>query len=223
MLQYCERTVLSHSHMPSRNSLKEFAPQEYYHVYNRGVEKRIIFIDDNDYAVFLGLLKKYLSGENHNTGNRHIFENLSGQVDLLAYCLMPNHFHLLLYQITEDGVTKLMRRVITGYVMYFNNRYQRVGSLFQGRYKASRINADTYLHHISRYIHLNPDDYRQWPYSSLPYYLKEKKAAWVQPKQIMELFNNDASSYKEFMQDYEESKKELDILKWQLADSLENM
>src|SRR3989344_3225041 len=216
MLQYCERTVLSHSHMPSRNSLKEFAPQEYYHVYNRGVEKRIIFIDDNDYAVFLGLLKKYLSGENHNTGNRHIFENLSGQVDLLAYCLMPNHFHLLLYQITEDGVTKLMRRVITGYVMYFNNRYQRVGSLFQGRYKASRINADTYLHHISRYIHLNPDDYRSWAYSSYSVYMGAKKTKWVNTGPILGLFNDDRKEYQEFLDDYVDTKAELAILKHQL-------
>jgi putative transposase len=209
--------------MPSRNILKEFAPSEHYHVYNRGVEKRVIFLDDNDYAVFLGLLKKYLTGDKHNTENRHIFENLNGQVRLLAYCLMPNHFHLLLYQTTQDGVTKLMRRVITGYVMYFNNRYQRVGSLFQGRYKASRINADDYLHHISRYIHLNPDNYTEWPYSSLPYYLGKKESSWVQPKQILELFDNNTQTYIEFLRDYEESKKELSVLKWQLANDPDDM
>lgn len=207
------------SHMPAKNIIKEFAPDEYYHVYNRGVEKRIIFLDDNDYTVFLGLLKKYLSGKNDNNINRHKFNNLGKEVRLLAYCLMPNHFHLLLYQTTEDAITKLMRRVITGYAMYFNNRYQRIGGLFQGRYKASRINADAYLQHISRYIHLNPDDYLGWSYSSLPYYLGEKKAVWVQPEQVLELFSNDPIEYKEFLHDYEDSKKELDILKWQLANN----
>src|SRR5688500_15922249 len=117
--------------MPSRNTVKEFAAEHYYHVYNRGVEKRKIFLDDRDYIVFLGLMKKYLSGKNNNKNNRHIFQSLTGQLDLLAYCLMPNHFHLLFYQRDKDAITKLMHRVSTGYVMYFNNRYQRVGGLFQ--------------------------------------------------------------------------------------------
>src|SRR3990167_5250179 len=123
--------------MPSRNTVKEFAPDHYYHIYNRGVEKRQIFLDDQDYTVFIGLIKKYLTGQNNNKNNRHKFENLSGQVELLAYCLSPNHFHLLLYQTDKDAISKLMRRLSTGYVMYFNNRYTRVGGLFQGIYKAS--------------------------------------------------------------------------------------
>lgn len=210
--------------MPSKNIVKEFAPDQYYHLYNRGVEKREIFLDNQDYIVFIGLLKKYLSGIDDNRTNRHKFDNLAEHVNLLAYCLMPNHIHLLLYQRTEDGITKLMRRVMTGYVMYFNEKYQRVGSLFQGRYKASHVNEDGYLHHISRYIHMNPEDYNKWPYSSLRYYTTaNKKPRWLNTKTIMKLFDNDINQYRQFLQDYETHKYELSVLKWQLANNPEDL
>ena len=82
--------------MASRNTVREFTENTYYHVYNRGVEKRVIFLDEQDYTVFLGLLKKYLVGENYNKANRHKPVTIGSEVQLLAYCLMPNHFHLLL-------------------------------------------------------------------------------------------------------------------------------
>ena len=82
--------------MPSRNVVKEFAAEQYYHLYNRGVEKRQIFLDEQDYTVFIGLMKKYLTGITDRKLHWHKFDNLSEHVDLLAYCLMPNHFHLLL-------------------------------------------------------------------------------------------------------------------------------
>lgn len=210
--------------MPSKNIVKEFADDQYYHVYNRGVEKRRIFLDDQDYTVFLGLLKKYLSGENDNKSNRHKFTRLDNKVQLLSYCLMPNHFHLLLYHIQGQGVTQLMRRVGTGYAMYFNDRYKRVGPLFQGIYKASHINEDGYLHHISRYIHMNPEDYNSWPYSSLCYYIGTTKTpAWLHPQAIMELFDNDKVQYQEYLKGYEDSKDELSVLKWQLANDPDEM
>ena len=208
--------------MPSRNLVRDFAPDTYYHVYNRGVEKRTIFLDEQEYTVFLGLLKKYLTGHNHNPNNRHkrSSTDLSAHASLLAYCLMPNHFHLLLYQKSEQGVTQLLRRVSTGYAMYFNQRYKRVGGLFQSRFKASAINADSYLHHISRYIHMNPKDYKTWPYSSFRYYDGTgKSATWLNTAPILELFENDPNQYQTFLEDYLDTKKELDELKWQIANS----
>lgn len=207
--------------MPSRNTIREFAPEQYYHLYNRGVEKRNIFFDDQDYTVFLGLLKKYLTGENPNKNNRHAFTKLTGKVDLLAYSLLPNHFHLLVYQTDSDAVTQLMRRISVGYVMYFNNRYKRVGGLFQGKFRASLIDKDGYLHHVSRYIHLNPDNYEVWPYSSFAYYQGRKKARWLKTEPILSLFNGNRSEYLDFVSDYEASKREIDLLKWQLADGSE--
>ncbi len=207
--------------MPARNTVKEFVEQSYYHVYNRGVEKRIIFLDEQDYTVFLGLLKKYLIGENHNKNNRHAFTPLTSAVSLLSYCLMPNHFHLLLYQYEATGITQLMRRVNTGYVMYFNEKYNREGRLFQGTYKAAQINADAYLHHISRYIHLNPDDYLHWPYSSLPYYAGEREAAWLNTAPILDLFENNRATYMEFVAEYVDTRNELAVLKHQLASKVD--
>lgn len=207
--------------MPSRNTIREFDEHQYYHVFNRGVEKRLIFLDDKDYTVFLGLLKKYLTGENHSPKNRHKYPTLNNKVKLLAYCLMPNHFHLLLYQTDAQGITDLMRRVAVGYAMYFNNRYNRVGGLFQGKYKASLINKDAYLQHISRYIHLNPDNYKEWPYSSYLYYNSTKQADWLSQQFILDLFDGDRQAYLNFVADYESSKQELEILKWQLANSTE--
>ena len=209
--------------MPSRNLIREFEENAYYHVYNRGVEKRTIFLDDQDYTVFLGLLKKYLLGVQTSKTNRHLVKRIDDQVQLLAYCLMPNHFHLLLHQTSSSGVSTLMRRVATGYSMYFNNRYNRVGSLFQGTYKASRINADAYLHHISRYIHMNPDNYQVWPYSSYKNYLGQRKQDWLQPEAVLDIFYNDPKQYQEFLSDYAETRDERNILKWQLANNPEEI
>ncbi len=206
--------------MPSRNTVREFTAEQYYHIFNRGVENRIIFVDDQDYIVFIGLLKKYLSGQNHNKNNRHKFLPLTGELELLAYCLMPTHFHLLVFQKTEDAIVKLMRRVAIGYVMYFNDRYKRVGGLFQARYKAALIDEEAYLHHISRYIHLNPKEYKQWPYSSLQYYQKRQSAKWLNTQRILDLFNS-RREYLDFVADYEANKRELDLLKWQLANGSE--
>lgn len=203
--------------MPSRNIVKEFADGQYYHLYNRGVEKREIFQDTQDYKVFLGLLRKYLTGENRNKNNRHPIKYLGDDVQLLAYCLMPNHYHLLLYQAQASGVTELLRRVSTGYVMYFNKKYGRVGSLFQGIYKASLVDKDEYLHHVSRYIHLNPKDYKNWQYSSVEYYAGNKKAVWLKDEPILELFENNRKTYFDFLDNYQEHKEELDSLRWQLA------
>lgn len=203
--------------MPSKNRVKTYAAESYYHVYNRGVEGRRIFLEEKDYVVFLNLLKRYLSGDETKDLSGRIFDDLSVEVDLLAYCLMPTHFHLLLYQTTEQGMTRLLRRLMTSYSMYFNKKYKRFGTLFQDRFKASLISRDDYLQHISRYLHLNPRDYRTWKYSSLPYYFNKKSADWLKPAKITALFG--PGEYARFMADYEAHKAILDELKYELADT----
>lgn len=207
---YGQGRTLSVSKMPSKYTLRVFSENAYYHVFNRGVEKRIIFNNDSDYKLFLHLLKFYLSPQNEAI--THPLEdypepnikpvktrpltNLHREVELVAYCLMPNHFHLLIKQLTRNGMTKLMRSLSTTYTMYFNKKYQRVGSLFQGKYKAALINQDSYLLHLSRYVHLNPitaglltgSDPVRWPYSSYQYYLGYKKADWVKPEIVLKFF-----------------------------------
>lgn len=201
--------------MPGKNIVKTYVADGYYHVYNRGVNKQDIFKDDDDYRVFLNLFKRYLDDVPHkdNKGREYIW--LHEQITLAAYCLMPNHFHLLIMQKEPDAMTQLLRNVCTTYTTYFNKKHKRVGSLFQGVYKASRITNDAYLQHISRYIHLNPDDYKSWDYSSYKYFLGKAKAAWISPKLILDMFEGE--SYADFVADYEDHKQMLDEIKSELA------
>ena len=203
--------------MPSRNIVKSFAPDNYYHVYNRGVAKQVIYHDDEDYAVFLNLLKRYLDTEPHVDKYGRTYEVMRNQVELLAYCLMPNHFHLLFYLHDDKAITKLLRAVCSAYTNFYNTKYKRVGTLFQGRYKASCITSDEYLQHISRYIHLNPKEYLGWSYSSLNAYLGKQTVNWVQTERIMNLFKG-KTEYLAFTQDYAGHKAVLDEIKHELAD-----
>ena len=202
--------------MPSRNRIKDYVADSYYHIYNRGVNKRIIFKDERDFAAFLNLLKRYLDSEPTKDNKGREYEWLSKRMELLAFCLMPNHFHLLIYQRDPEAMTRLLRGVGTSYSGYFNRRYKRTGPLFQGRFRASLIGQDSYLQHISRYIHLNPQNFRSWEFSSLPYYLGHKRAGWVRPDRILDMFTK--GEYLEFVNDYEGQKRAMEEIRSQLAD-----
>jgi putative transposase len=187
--------------MPARNVTKQYQEDAYYHIYNRGVEKRVIFKDDQDYKMFLSFLKRHLSRQTEPNGRNQVYESYAGRVELLAYCLMPNHYHLLFYLNNDTkAITELMRKVAGTYTSYFNRRYNRVGYLFQGTYKASQIDNDAYLLHISRYIHRNPEDYYNWPYSSLQYYIGDWKSDWVIPDRIYKLY--EWGTYEAFLNEY---------------------
>lgn len=205
--------------MPSKNLIRQFAPDSYYHIYNRGVEKRDIFLDNEDYTVFLNILKRHLSPESQQDRYGRQFENLSEGLELLAFCLMPNHFHLFVYQHSDgEAFTKLMRRVAVAYTGYFNKKYHRVGPLFQSAFKAKRIESDDYLQHISRYIHLNPRSYARYEWSSLPYYTGKSSAGWVRPGRVLEFFKNQ-KEYMKFVDDYKDYKATLDEVKTFLSNS----
>jgi putative transposase len=139
------------------------APGEYYHIYNRGTEKRDIFSSYSDYERFLCLL--YLCNGEIVVDLKRQGRTLSDVaeigrgaplVDICAYCLMPNHFHLLMREVQEDGISRFMQRLTTGYTMYFNKRHERSGALFQGKFKATHSDNDAYLKYLISYIHLNP-------------------------------------------------------------------
>ncbi len=138
-----------------------FVPGEYYHIYNRGNSKQKIFRNEEDYARFVALL--YVTNGTSSIDLRGInregvfsFERGESQVAIGAYCLMPNHFHILLTPHTDDGVKNFMLKLSTGYSMYFNKKYFRTGSLFEGRFKSEYVNEDRYLKYLFSYIHLNP-------------------------------------------------------------------
>lgn len=195
--------------MPTRNSVKAYTPDSFYHLYTRGVNKQAIFRDDVDKILFLSLLKRYLSAEKTRHPKHATYTSYADTVDLLAYCLMDNHIHLLVYLYDDtEAITGLMRRVMTTYSVYFNKKYDRLGPLFQSRYLASPIDSDAYLHHISRYIHRNPKMWSEYTYSSLHYYMSEAHADWVKPSRILELFDNDSQRYFEFVASMDDDDEE---------------
>lgn len=203
--------------MPGRNVIKEYVAESYYHIYNRGVNKNNIFHDRQDRIVFLGLIKRYLGDESEKKPNRELYPSYKDEIELLAYCLMNNHFHFFVYQESPTAITDFMKSLSVAYSMYFNRRYKRVGAVFQQRYRAVRITNDPQLLHLSRYIHMNPQNYALYDWSSLPYYLNAKTASWVKPNKILELFGK--NDYLAFLKEYENKREELASFKQILANA----
>lgn len=140
-----------------------FVPGEFYHIYNRGIDKREIFVDASDYARFQSLLfvgntdmsisLKDLYRQGVNPFELDVDNKL---VSIGAYCLMPNHFHILATPLIDNGISIFMQKICTAYSMYFNRKYERSGSLFQGKFKSQLAAEDRYLKYLFSYIHLNP-------------------------------------------------------------------
>ncbi len=150
-----------------------FAEGEYYHVYNRGVEKREIFLTQSGYERFLFLL--FACNESRPLANAGFYLRYYGGlasieryerkgealVDIVCFCLMPNHYHLLLRERVTGGISAFMQKLGTAYTMFFNTKYERSGSLFQGTFKAVHVDHQEYLSHLTQYIHLNPVELRE--------------------------------------------------------------
>ena len=139
-----------------------FVHGEFYHIYNRGNSKQKIFHDKKDYTRFVNLLFLANSKNSFNffnllkDGHLYDFERGETLVDIGAYCLMPNHFHILITPKEENGISKFMQKLTTAYVMYYNQKYKRTGGLFEGKFKSQHLDNDRYLKYIFSYIHLNP-------------------------------------------------------------------
>lgn len=197
----------------------------FYHIYNRGVEKRNIFLDEGYYSRFISvldhclqynypysLLHQRLGQAESLSARQEILRQLERHrvdplVKILSFCLMPNHYHLTLRQLVRDGITKFMHRVGTAYAMYFNTRQDRSGRLFESSFKAVLVEFEEQLIHLSRYQHLNPQalglDTRQklikYPWSSLPVYLGgTKHFSFVEPRTILSAVGG-SSGYSDFM------------------------
>lgn len=136
---------------------QSFVPGEFYHLYNRGTEKRIIFLEKRDYEHFLFLM--YICNTMKSIELRNIgefFERGETIIDIGAYCLMPNHFHILVHEKIENGISTYMRKLLTAYSMYFNKKYERTGKLYESVFKSIHASKDTYLKYLYSYVHLNP-------------------------------------------------------------------
>ena len=213
--------------MPAKNTNKLYVANSYYHLYNRGVEKRKILLDKQDYAVFLSYIKQYLLPKDIKTLQKKLSDpktkwtekdkilrvlrmnNFCNEITLHAYALMPNHFHLLIWQASELAIDKFMNSLGTRYTMYFNRKYKRVGTLYQSVYKAVRVESDVQLLHLTRYIHRNPVSLQgealrrltEYP-TSYSDYVGERETLWVHTKGILKYFSikNPSLTYRSFVE-----------------------
>ncbi len=202
-----------------------------YHIYNRGVEKRVLFVSEQDYQRFIdGLIifndsKPVINSKFRTKDIKNGSYKRKTLVDILAFCLMPNHYHLLLRQRVNGGITEFMRKLGVGYANFFNLKHERVGSLFQGKFKSVLIDDESQFMYIPFYIHLNPmdlivNDWREkgiddskkainflnnYKWSSHSDYIDKSKSSLILQKSFLN--NYFGKSYKEdftdFIKDYD--------------------
>ena len=199
---------------------------EYYHIYNRGNSKQDIFKEDRDYQRFQSLL--YIANGTKSFEFREVqkdeifdFDKGDQLVHIGTYCLMPNHFDILLTPAVENGTQTFMLKLSTGYSMYFNKKYEHTGGLFEGRFKSRHANSDEYLKYLFSYIHLNPtkliqSDWKEsgirdlgqakkyldeYKYSSLnDYFLSRPEGVIIEPNKFPEYFKGRGEVDKEILE-----------------------
>lgn len=209
-----------------------------YHVLNRGVADQVTFLNKKDYQRALDSFLFYRHVDTplrysyfiRQTKERRleILQQIEKRaeylVDILSYCFMPNHFHLLLYQLKDDGISKFISKSVNSYTRYINTKLSRVGPIFLGKFKAVRVETEEQLLHVQRYIHLNPysgfviknlQELENYPYSSLKEYLNITTDKTCNKKLIMSFFKNDIDSFKKFVFDQADYLKRLQQIKHQ--------
>ncbi len=185
----------------------QFFEGGYFHVYNRGVDKRAVFLRYGQFLRFVQTIRLILF-TGSATPRLKINQSLAlnRKVRLLSYCLMPNHYHFLLQEIEEGGITEFMHKLDTSYTKYFNMNTHRSGRLFEYTFKAKTVETDDVLVHISRYIHLNPviatlvEKPEEWKWSSYREYI-DIETSKLCDTSILKYFFNDMTSYKKFVTD----------------------
>lgn len=217
--------------MPYRKTV--IVSDQVYHVFNKGVAGAPIFSTSKDFLRFLDLTNYYRFKETpvsfsqfkkiDSKERQKIFEDLvkrnDKQIEILAFCLMDNHFHFLIKQISDNGITRCISNLQNGYAKYFNIRSNRSGPLFNPMFKGVRIETDEQLLHVSRYIHLNPStgylveikDLVKYPWSSLLNYIGEGKYQFISTDLILGLISK--KKYQEFVFDQAEYQRELGKIK----------
>lgn len=208
---------------------------EVYHIYNRGISFTPVFVSKRDYQRGLDVLSYYQFAKTPLSFSKvkrlslkeraNLLKKLNKEdnrlVKILCFCLMPNHFHLLLKQVKEDGISRLVANFQNSYTRYFNLKNKRVGPLFQGAFKTVRIETDEQFIHISRYIHLNPysslviktlEKLESYPWSSLGEYLYSRKRKLSFPKEVLSFFKT-PQKYRKFVFDQADYQRELEKIK----------
>ncbi len=166
----------------------------YLHIFNRGIDRRPVFEDFADYRHMLRLFDRYLGPGRQISKTGVAYPNYHKEIKLLAFCLMPNHFHLELEVDNLKAAQKFMQSIKTAYCKYFNLKYKRSGYVFDSGYHLRIIDTEGDYIQISRYIHLNAlavtEDYQSFLYSSLQYYLRGSAPTWLKTQQVLDSFDS---------------------------------
>ena len=212
-----------------------FRNNYYYHIYNRSIEKKPIFNNLREYSRAVLALQFYRFSDlptklskflvlNQDVQLNYLKKfntNINKLVDILAYGIMPNHFHLILKQVTENGISKFIANFTNSYTKYSNTKNERNGPIFQGKFKAVRVETNEQLLHLSRYIHLNPytsfvvkslRDLENYEFSSLPEYLRLVKTNFFSKEIVLDNFKG-KSSYWSFVFDQADYQRKLEEIK----------
>lgn len=211
---------------------------EIYHVFNRGIDRRSTFTDKKEFERIQKLVKFYRHKDTPirfsqvNQQPQEIREKILSDlyknkriIDILSYCIMPNHFHFLLQQTEEKGISTFISNITNAYTKYFNTKHKRAGPLFEGVFKAVHIESEEQLIHVSRYIHLNPvassiipkEELENYQWSSYPEYLSRSLAEIAQKEFILSMFKS-IKDYQEFVNNHIDYAKQLDAIKHLILD-----
>lgn len=182
---------------------KNFAKSAIYHIYNRGNNKNIVFVDNVDFQAFLLRIKITIGKLNpRNLNNRITIKPLPiGAFTIYTYCLISNHFHFFIKQNTDIPISKLLSKVCTSYTRYFNRRYNLVGNLWQDTFKAKIVNTNTYFLQLNKYILLNPTNYLQYPYSSLQEILNSNPNPISDPVALFKMLGMNKKEFLKYLSD----------------------
>lgn len=205
-----------------------------YHIYNRGINKKPIFLDIRDYKRAIEIIKFYRYTKPSLKYSKYLSLSLDKRDDFLkelkkhspnvtlhGFCFMPNHFHFLLEQIIDNGISTFMSNFQNSYTRYFNTKRNGIGPLLQGQFKAVYIEDDNQLLHVHRYIHLNPyssfivkkiSDLKTYPWSSFPEYSGESNAKICNTEKIVSNFKNN-EAYTSFIFNQADYQRELNKIK----------
>ncbi len=211
-----------------------FLNNSYYHIFNRGIDRRPTFISKKEYNRAMELLYFYQFASIPIRFSKFSVLPIHKQqiyidkmiesgkiVEIVAYCLMPNHFHLLIKQKKDNGISIFTSNIVNAYTKYFNTKHERTGPLFQGIFKAVYVETDEQLLHLTRYIHLNPvtssliklDELKAYPWSSYPLYiLQDNNDSIVDKKEVSQILSA-VPKYEEFVEDQVLYAKQLDEIK----------
>jgi putative transposase len=199
---------------------------EVYHILNRSVQRLPIFQGKRECNFFLEAMEYYLQVKppvklslyKINKDKFNIRRDKDSLVRVIAYCLMPNHFHLILKQLTEEGIKKYIQRLTNSFAHYYAKKHESSGHIFEGNFRAIRVVDDEQLWHLSRYIHLNPvkgyltEKPEDYPFSSYRIYLGEQKPGFVDVSLVMENFSS-PTRYKVFVEDRKDYQRVLEEIK----------